>query len=160
MFSHTFLKFQRSYEIEFLLHLMYDFLSFHLVGSLQSFLHNLSRETIFIDFSDAVMHKGIILHHHKSFRRKKTEERLLYRLNARQLRHNLNKFPLVFRQLVFYIERTNGVYFISEEIYTERIFTTVRIDIENTTTHSKLTRFIDIIGLYEFEIAQSMNHIS
>ena len=105
------------------------------------------------------MHKSIILHHHKSIRRKETEERLFHRLNTRQLRHNLNTLPLVFRQLIFNIERTDGVYFISEEVYTEWIFATVRIDIEDTTTNGKLTRFIDIIGLYEFEITQGMNHV-
>ena len=46
-----------------------------------------------------------------------------------------------------------------KEVDTERIFAAVGIDIEDASTHGKLARFINIIGFFEFEIAQSMNHI-
>ena len=73
--------------------------------------------------------------------------------------HDFYLCALHLRELGLYIKGTDGVNFIAEEVDTERIFAAVGIDIEDASTYGKLTRFIDIIGFFEFEIAQGMNHI-
>ena len=73
--------------------------------------------------------------------------------------HDFYLCALHLRELGLYIEGTDGINLIAEEVDTERIFAAVGIDIEDASTHGKLTRFIDIIGFFEFEIAKGMNHI-
>ena len=73
--------------------------------------------------------------------------------------HDFYLCALHLRELGLYIESTDGINLIAEEVDTERIFAAIGIDIEDASTHGKLARFIDIIGFFEFEIAQGMNHI-
>ena len=73
--------------------------------------------------------------------------------------HDFYLCALHLRELGLYIKGTDGVNLIAEEVDTERIFAAVGIDIEDASTHGKLARFINIIGFFEFEIAQGMNHI-
>ena len=87
------------------------------------------------------------------------EETLLHTLFCSKFRNDFDGITLILRKLVFDVESADGIYLITEEIDTERIFATVGIDIEDASTNGKLTRFIDVISLLKSEITQLMHDI-
>ena len=156
MFGHSLLKFDGRHQVEFLLHFVANALRLHLCGTLQLFREALRGESIGIDTVDAIIYIGEILHHDEGGRGQEMEETLLGRLDIGEFWHDFDVLTLVFRELSLHIEGADGV----DLIDTERKFTTVGIDIEDASTHGKLPRLINIIGLCELIFAQGMRHIA
>ena len=58
------------------------------------------------------------------------EETLLHTLFGSKFRNDFDGITLVLRKLVFDVESADGIYLITEEIDTERIFATVGINVD------------------------------
>ena len=76
-----------------------------------------------------------------------------------QLGDDFHGVAFGFRKLILDFERADGINLLSKEIHAKRVFATEREDIEQTATHGKLARFIDIIGFGEAQLAQRMHHL-
>ena len=159
MSRYSLLEIELRNEIKLGLHLMSDALCLHLSGSLQLLGKALRREAFGINLTDAVANEREVFRYDWRTFREKIEETLFVALDMGEFGHDFYLCALHLRELGLYIKGTDGVNLIAEEVDTERIFAAVGIDIEDASTYGKLARFIDIIGFFEFEIAQGMNHI-
>ncbi len=87
------------------------------------------------------------------------EETLLHALFGSKFRNDFDGITLILRKLVFDVEGADGINLITEEIDTKRIFATVVIDVEDSSTNGKMTRFIDVISILKSDISQLTHDI-
>ena len=87
------------------------------------------------------------------------QERFLSCIASLEFGHYLYPIAGIERELVLYLEGADRIYLVAKEIYTIRIFATVRIDIENRATQGKLAWFVDVVDLVESQIAQLVHNV-
>ena len=107
---------------------------------------------------DYIVNIGKILHNEHAVFRQKLQKRNLFSGQRGQFGHDFCLVPSVFRQLVLHFKGANGVDFPPEEVDTERIFATERIDIENASTHGKLPGLVNIVHFLKAIAAQGVLH--
>ena len=137
-------------------HIANYLLLLHFVYAFQSFGQCLRRKTLVVDLLNSVVNISKILHDKDAVLGQELKERNLFGMHTRQFGYNLDIGAAVFRELVLHFKRANRIDFITEEVDTERPFTREGINIQNASTHSKLTWFVDIVDLLEAKISQSV----
>ena len=142
-------------ELQFLAQLLFNLTLFHLCGTTHLLSLSLRRKTLLIGTVDGITHIEIILGNQQCLLRQKREERHLVAC-SHQLRHNLHMGSLILRQLILHLKGTDGVDIIAKEVDAIRVLATIGIDIEDRTTHRKLTWLIDVIHLSEAEVTKRL----
>ena len=138
-------------ELGFPVHLTLNLIPFHLSSLLELLHSSLIGETLLIDTVDGIAHKMIVLSDQHRFLWHKRQERHLV-FNCHQLRYNFYLVSLFLRQLIFYLEGSDAIDVLAEEINTIRVFATKGIDVEDGAAQGKLTWLIDIFNLAETEL--------
>ena len=109
---------------------------------------------------NAFAHIEIVFSGDNSILGQQREERLLSRIVGLEFGHYLYPIARIERELIFDLKGAYRIDIVAKEIDTIRILATVREDIENRTTKSKLTWLVDIVDLREAQIAQLARNIA
>ena len=135
------------HQLHLTVQLSFYLCTLHLCGRLELFGSGLSRETFLIGTVDGVAHIEEVFRHQQHILRHEREEGDLLPCPCRQLWYDLHLFPLFPRELVLHLKGTDGVDIIAKEVDTVGIFATEGIDVEDGTTLSKLSGFVDVVHL-------------
>ena len=144
----------------FALELILDGLLFHFRSSRHTVSDSLRREAFLIDMSYGLTDIVEILGHDQGVFRQQRRKGYFVILDLGKLRHDGDLLAKVLRQLIFDLKGSNAVHLIVEEINTVWKLATVRIDIEDASTHGKLSGFVNVILLRKAELPQFVFHIN
>ena len=104
------------------------------------------REAVLVYLPYLVMHISIVFHHQQRIMRQCLQERSLGCAALGKLGNNLHRISCLGRELGLYLEGAQAVYLIAKEIYTERQLGTEGINVDDTSSHGKLSWLIHIVG--------------
>ena len=149
-------KLRCSDELAFSLHVIHQLSLFHFADAFHAFGHELREKSFLVGALDDVADVAEIFHHQQGFFGQEAQKGDFLADGRAELRNDLDSRTSVVRELTLYIERPKGVYFIPEEVDTERQFAAVRVDIDNASTQGKLAGFVDIIHFGESESSQRL----